>query len=87
MTNNNGQINVIGDECLMNMRPMSISSCGRYFALATLAGQLNVWDTITANLVAQYIPSKHLSANCTKICWPPDHHHSTINNQINVSIL
>ncbi|KAH9425123.1 WD repeat-containing protein 43 [Dermatophagoides pteronyssinus] len=83
MTNNNGQINVIGDECLMNMRPMSISSCGRYFALATLAGQLNVWDTITANLVAQYIPSKHLSANCTKICWPPDHHHSTINNQIN----
>nr|XP_046914381.1 probable serine/threonine-protein kinase cdc7 [Dermatophagoides farinae] len=85
MTNNTGQIDIVdgGDDYLtMQQCPMSISPCGRYFALASLAGQLNVWDTITSDIVAQYIPSKHLSANCTKISWPPDYY-PMINNQIN----
>lgn len=88
MTNNTGQIDIVdgGDDYLtMQQCPMSISPCGRYFALASLAGQLNVWDTITSDIVAQYIPSKHLSANCTKISWPPDYY-PMINNQINVCL-
>lgn len=60
-------------------KQMSISPCGQYFAVASLAGQLNVWDTITSNLVARYVPSSHLLATCSKLAWPPDNH-------INISI-
>lgn len=64
-------------------KQMSISPCGQYFAVASLTGQLNVWDTITSSLLARYVPSSHLLATCSKICWPPD---KQLDSSINVCI-
>lgn len=51
--------------------PMAISANGNYFSIASLDGQIDIWDTVSSELVSQYTHSKHLSATCVRLSWPP----------------
>ncbi|KAF7495879.1 WD repeat-containing protein 43 [Sarcoptes scabiei] len=73
------------DEMATSSGPMAVSPCGRYFAITSLAGHLNVWDTLTADLVSQYLPSSHLSAKCIKISWPDFNSNAATQSMINGS--
>ncbi|XP_061599370.1 WD repeat-containing protein 43 [Cololabis saira] len=43
----------------------------QYLALCAQDGRLRIWNTDSKTLQQEYVPSAHLSATCTCICWGP----------------
>ncbi|KAK7103270.1 WD repeat-containing protein 43-like [Littorina saxatilis] len=52
----------------------SFSPKGDYLAYAGFDGVLKIWETTTGNSVADFSPSKHLTATCTCLQWGPGRH-------------
>lgn len=58
--------------------PTNTASCfspkGEYLAYTGLDGVLQIWDTASGNSIANFTPSKHLTATCTCLQWGPGRH-------------
>ena len=51
--------------------PIAFSPNVEFFAHASPDDRLKLWETNTGTLKQEYIPSSHLSATCSCLCWGP----------------
>lgn len=52
----------------------SFSPRGAYLAFSGYDGVLKILETVTGNSIADFSPSKHLTATCTCLQWGPGRH-------------
>lgn len=51
---------------------VEFSKASRYLCHADVNGVVKIWDVITGVLKQEYVPSSHLSVQCTCISWSPN---------------